>query len=79
MVRPKMEKIINMKTIQKTKQEIEFSDLGELQNSDYISKPRINYEHLAKVIEAKNQIEGRMSNHIFTRLARIYNENIRNI
>ena len=40
---------------------------GELKHSDYISHPRINYEHLSRVLEVKHRIDGMIPTMYLTR------------
>ena len=54
-----------MKPNNNTEQVIE--NEGELKHSDYIQLPRINYEHLSRVLEVKHRIDGIIPSMYLTR------------
>ena len=54
-----------MKPNNNTEQVIE--NEGELKHSDYIQLPRLNYEHLSRVLEVKHRIDGMIPTMYLTR------------
>jgi hypothetical protein len=61
-------KVDKVQKIKENKSPIYLAEMGELNPGDYISEPRINYTHLAKVMEARRQTIGDFPNLFFNNL-----------